>query len=320
MQPHIADFLAYLRDIKNYSPHTIRSYSLDLEQFCAWIYSEDRLKPSQGPEKVTYNLIRRYVAHLGARYEKSSSSRKLSVLKAFWKWLEREGRVLTNPAAAVVAPKIARNLPNVLELREIEQMLELPDARSPLGRRDRALLEWLYSSGARLSETAALNLEDLDWKKGEARIESGKGGKARLVLLGEPCLDALRAYVEDWRGELLKRAKRDPKPTQAVWINGRGTRLSPNAIYVLVRDYGRAAGIRFEVTPHVLRHSFATHLLEGGADLRVVQELLGHKSLSATQIYTRVSTSQLQKVYAAAHPRDRQFPELSGQTKRENAE
>jgi integrase/recombinase XerC len=311
MQSHIDDFLAYLRDIKNHSPHTIRNYGLDLNQFREWVYSEKHLKRNQGPEKVTYLMVRRYLAHLGGSYERSSSARKLSTLKAFWKWLERDGRVISNPAAAVIAPKISRSLPNVLELRDIEAILELPDLTSPIGKRDRALLEWLYSSGARVAETAKLNLEDLDWKKGEARIEGGKGDKDRLVLLGEPCLKALRSYVEDWRSELLKRAKKDgPKPTQSVWINGRGTTLSAHAIYILVRDYGRQAGINEEVTPHVLRHSFATHLLEGGADLRVVQELLGHKSLSATQIYTRVSTSHLQKVYAAAHPRDRELPDL----------
>lgn len=310
MQPFIDDFLAHLRDVRGASPHTMRNYGLDLSQFNAWLLENKLLGPNQGPEKVTYLAIRRYLAHLSGGYTKASAARKLSVLKAFWKWLEREGRVQTNPAAAVLAPKIARPLPAILEKREVEELLEAPPNHTPIGRRDRALLEWLYSSGARVAETSALNLECLDWKKGEARIESGKGGHDRMVLLGEPALLALRSYVEDWRSELLKRAKKDgPQPTQAVWINGRGTRLSAHAIYILVRDYAQAVGIQKDVSPHTLRHSFATHLLEGGADLRVVQELLGHRTLASTQIYTRVGTQHLKKIYAATHPRDRNWSE-----------
>ena len=307
MIPATTDFLAYLRDIRNVSPHTLRSYEADLKQFVAWLLGEKLIKSKDGPDKVTYLMIRRYLAHLSGDYQRATTVRKLSVLKAFWKWLEREGRAQNNPAAAVIAPKIQRNLPDVLDAAEVERLLDAPRRDHPLGRRDRALLEWLYSSGARVAETAALDLEMLDWKKSEARIEGGKGGKDRLVLLGAPCLEALKSYVEDWRSELLTRAKMDggPKPTQAVWINGHGTRLSAHAIYMMVRETAREVGITKEVTPHVLRHSFATHLLEGGADLRVVQELLGHRTLSSTQIYTRVSTRHLQKVYAEAHPRDR---------------
>ncbi len=305
MNAHLADFIAHLT-VRGASPHTVRSYSSDLGQFFRWIDEQKLLKRGQGPEKVTYLMVRRYLAHLSSEdFSRRSVVRKLSTLKAFWKWLEMENRVASNPAAAVISPKLSPSMPEILDREAVERLLDAPDFHKPLGRRDRALLEWMYSSGARVAETAALDLENIDWKKGEARIESGKGGGARLVLLGEPALNALRSYVEDWRPLLLERAKKEgPKPTQAVWINGRGSRLSAHAITMLVPRYAQEIGLRQNPTPHTLRHSFATHLLEGGADLRVVQELLGHKSLSATQIYTRVSTSHLQKIYAATHPRD----------------
>ncbi len=302
MQTHIDDFLAHLRDARGASPHTIKGYSADLAQFQAWLESQKLGK--SGPDKITYLHLRRFLAHLGERYEKSSMARKLSTLKALWKWLEREGRAASNPAAAVLTPKLPKHLPEVLDAREIELLLDAPDRKTPFGRRDRALLEWLYSSGARVSETGALDLEHVDWKKSEARIVRGKGQKDRLVLLGAPALSALKSYVEDWRPELLKRASVPLSEQRAVWLNSRGGRLSGHAIYILIRDYARECGIQKTVSPHTLRHSFATHLLEGGADLRVVQELLGHQSLAATQIYTRVSTGHLKAVYAFAHPRD----------------
>ncbi len=302
MRPHIHDFLVHLRDVRGSSPHTLKGYSADLEQFCKWLDSQKLGKG--GPDKITYLHLRRYLAHLGDHYAKTSMARKLSTLKALWKWLEREGRANSNPAAAVLTPKLPKHLPEILDAREVELLLEAPDRRTPFGRRDRALLEWLYSSGARVSETGALDLEHVDWKKGEARIVRGKGRKDRLVMLGAPALLAMKSYVEDWRPELLKRASVPVPEQRAVWLNSHGGRLSGHAIYILIRDYAQEVGIQKAVSPHTLRHSFATHLLEGGADLRVVQELLGHQSLSATQIYTRVSTGHLQAVYALAHPRD----------------
>ncbi|RYX86141.1 tyrosine recombinase [bacterium] len=302
MQSHIDDYLAHLRDVRGASAHTLRGYGADLAQFQAWL--EANKLGRLGPDKITYLHLRRYLAHLGERYEKTSMARKLSTLKALWKWLEREGRAQSNPAAAVLTPKLPKQLPEVLDAREIELLLEAPNLRTPFGKRDRALLEWLYSSGARVSETGSLDLEHIDWKKGEARIVRGKGQKDRQVMIGAPALAALKSYVEDWRSELLKRAALSSGQQRAVWLNSRGERLSEHAIYILIRDYAREAGIQKIVSPHTLRHSFATHLLEGGADLRVVQELLGHRSLAATQIYTRVSTAHLKAVYAFAHPRD----------------
>jgi tyrosine recombinase XerC len=299
----IDGFISYLRDARNASPHTIRSYASDLQQFLDWLQAEKLLNATAGPERVNYLMIRRYLGHLSQKgLERRSVVRKLSSLKAWFKWLEREGKVPLNPAAAVLSPKTQRSLPDVLELPEIERMLAAPDD-SPFGLRDRALLETLYATGMRVSEAAALSLGDIDWRAGEIRVRSGKGGKERVVLLGRHAVAALRIYVDTARAPLMARCKRELPTTEAAWINGRGTRLSAHAIYMLVLQYATHAGILKNVTPHTLRHSFATHLLEGGAALRVVQELLGHSSLSSTQIYTRVSGAHLKSVYDAAHPR-----------------
>lgn len=300
---YIDAFIAYLRDARNASKHTVRSYNSDLRQFLDWLQAEQLLDASAGPEQLNYPMIRRYLGHLAQKgLERRSTVRKLSSLKAWFKWLEREGVVPLNPASAVLSPKTARSLPDVLELPEVERMLSAPDD-SPFGLRDRALLETLYATGMRVSEVAALSLGDIDWSAGEIRVVSGKGGKERVVLLGRYALAALRLYMETARGPLLERNKRELLTTDAVWINSRGSRLSAHAVYTVVLTYATRAGILKNVTPHTLRHSFATHLLEGGADLRVVQELLGHSSLSSTQIYTRVSSAHLKSVYDAAHPR-----------------
>jgi tyrosine recombinase XerC len=301
----IDGFVSHLRDARNSSPHTVRSYANDLGQFADWLGAEKLLSRGQSWDSVNYLMIRRYLGHLAQKgYERRTVVRKLSSLKAFWKWLQREGVVLENPAQAVLSPKTSRPLPDVLDIAEIEAMLVLPDLEKPFGRRDRALLETLYATGMRVSEAAALSLGDIDWRAGEIRVVQGKGGKQRIVLLGRHALAALKEYVEASRAPLLARCKSDIAAiTDAVWINGRGTRLSSHAIYIMVLGYANRAGIAKNVTPHTLRHSFATHLLEGGADLRVVQELLGHRSLASTQIYTRVGTAHLKKVYEAAHPR-----------------
>jgi site-specific recombinase XerD len=250
-------------------------------------------------------MVRRYLGHLSMEnYERRSMLRKLSSLKAFFKWLERENIVAHNPAQAVLSPKTARPLPDVLDITEIEAMLALPDLETPFGIRDRALLETLYATGIRVAEAAALTLGDIDWRAGEVRVAEGKGGKDRVVLLGSHALHSLKRYVDESRAVLMARRRSTvAATTDSVWINMRGTALSAHAIYTVVVGYATRAGILKNVTPHTLRHSFATHMLEGGADLRVVQELLGHRSLSSTQIYTRVGTAHLLKVYAAAHPR-----------------
>lgn len=315
MHSHLDHFSSYLRDARDASPHTVRSYSRDIIQFIEWLEAEKLVKAGQGPEKVTYLMIRRYLGHLSGReLKRPSILRKLSALKAWFKWLEREGAVTRNPAAPVLSPRGARTLPDVLSVEEIETLLALPDESTPFGIRDRALMEVLYATGMRVGEAAALSLPDVDWRLGEARVRSGKGDRDRVVLMGRAAMRALRAYVDGARAPLMTRRKNELTPvSDAIWINGRGTRLSSHAIYMLVVGYANRAGIDKTVSPHTLRHSFATHLLEGGADLRVVQELLGHTSLSSTQIYTRIGVSHLKKVYAASHPRARRNRALQNQ-------
>lgn len=295
---------------RNRSPHTLRAYSRDLIQFVEWLEAQQVLAAGQGWDAVQYDSVRRYLGQLGRdNYEKPSMARKLSALKSFFKWLEREAIIVSNPAAPVLSPRQARSLPDVLEVREVEALLAQPDVATPFGLRDRALLEVLYASGVRVSEAAALDVGDLDWDgcragEGTARVLHGKGRKGRVVLLGRQASEAVLEYEAQGRAELMAACKKDGT-TDALWINSRGGRLSSHAIYMRVLDYATRAGIAKSVTPHTLRHCFATHLLEGGADLRLVQELLGHSSLAATQIYTRVSIGHLQKVYRASHPRAR---------------
>lgn len=305
MHAHIDHFTRYLEDAKGASPHTLRSYSSDLIQFISWLEAEKLVKPDALPDKVSYLMIRRYLGHLTQKgLERRSVLRKLSSIKAWFKWLEREGAITSNPADAVLSPKAARDLPDVLTQSEAETLLLAPSSSTRFGVRDRALLETLYATGLRVAECASLNEGDVDWRMGEVRVRGGKGQKERIVLLGRPAIAALNFYRGEARALLMAQRKDKLAPTtDAVWINGRGTRLSAHAIYVLVCGYARQIGIDKNVTPHTLRHSFATHLLEGGADLRVVQELLGHTSLSSTQIYTRVGAGHLKKVYGQAHPR-----------------
>lgn len=298
-------FASHLTDARNASPHTVRSYTRDVLQFLDWLQAEKLLRANGGWDKVSFLMVRRYLGHLAQQdYERRSVVRKLSSLKAFFKWLEREKLVEKNPAQAVLSPRTSRVLPDVLTLEEVEQMLALPDLETPFGVRDKALLETLYATGMRVAESANLSMPDIDWRAGEIRVREGKGGKERVVLLGSHALAALKNYVDQSRAALMARCQNSlSATTDAVWINGRGTRLSAHAIYTIVVACARRAALDKNVTPHTLRHSFATHLLEGGADLRVVQELLGHRSLSSTQIYTRVGSAHLQKVYLAAHPR-----------------
>ncbi len=305
MHSHLDHFMRYLEDAKGASPHTLRSYSSDLNQFIAWLEAEKLVPADAAPDTVSYLMIRRYLGHLTQKgYERRSVLRKLSSIKAWFKWMEREGAVVNNPADAVLSPKSSRDLPDVLTMSEVEAMLALPNSSTGFGVRDRALMETLYATGLRVAECAAMTLGDVDWHMGEVRVKGGKGQKERIVLLGRPAVAALNLYLNGARPQLMARRQDELAATaDALWINSRGTRLSPHAIYILVVGYARRAGIHKNVTPHTLRHSCATHLLEGGADLRVVQEILGHTSLSSTQIYTHVGASHLKKVYAQSHPR-----------------
>jgi len=227
---------------------------------------------------------------------KASIARKLSAIRSFYRYLLREGAIASIPIADTASPKLDRRLPSFLTLKEIEQLLKAPDSSTPQGQRDRALLELLYASGLRVSELVNLNLEQVNLNTREIRVW-GKGSKERVVLMGKPAATALMTYLSQGRPKLL-----GEKRSNALFLNRYGKRLPERRVQKILQKYTNAAGIDKRVHPHMLRHTFATHLLDGGADLRVVQELLGHANLSSTQIYTHVTKSQARKVYLSAHP------------------
>jgi integrase/recombinase XerC len=227
---------------------------------------------------------------------KASTARKLSAIRSFYKYLLRERMVAANPIATTASPKLDRRLPSFLTQEEIEQLLEAPDLSKPQGQRDRALIELLYASGLRVSELVNLNLEQVDLHTREIRVR-GKGSKERMVLMGKPAATALNAYLNQGRPSLL-----GEKRSNAIFLNRYGQRIMERRVQKIIQEYAERAGIDKRVHPHMLRHTFATHLLDGSADLRVVQELLGHANLSSTQIYTHITKSQARKVYLSAHP------------------
>ncbi|HNV87197.1 MAG TPA: tyrosine recombinase XerC [Candidatus Omnitrophota bacterium] len=288
LRNHLEDFFASLQ-AKNASPHTVTNYKIDLREFSG--FAKDRpLK------EIDYLFIRKFLAFLTEKkYSKSSIARKLSCLRSFFKFLVREEVVENNPSAGLATPKREKKLPHFLEVQEIERLLDSIEGDAFASRRDRAILETLYSSGIRVSELVGLNFSEADFLGGVLRIR-GKGKKERLVPLGKKAQEALEAYLE-------KKPSGKGVSSDAVFLNRRGTRLTDRSVRRILLKYARKIGLGKEIFPHMLRHSFATHLLDRGADLRSVQELLGHESLSTTQIYTHVTTKRLKEVYDAAHPR-----------------
>ena len=281
-------FLRYLSAERNASDYTCCNYALDLHQFFA-------LLGHQRVAAITALEIRRFIAHLSTqRLAKRTIARKLSCLRSFFRFLCREGTLEHNPAQAIPTPRLEKRLPSFLDEQQVTRLLEVPPVKKWQGRRDRALLETLYSTGIRVSELIGLNLEDLDEISGTIMVR-GKGKKERLCPIGRTALDALHRY-------LAKRPKKLRVP-YAVFVSQKGTRLTVRQVDRLIARYVQLAQLPSSISPHSLRHSFATHLLDRGADLRSVQELLGHASLSTTQIYTHVTAQRLKKVYDQAHPR-----------------
>jgi integrase/recombinase XerC len=300
----IDQFRHYLQVTRRYSTHTLKGYSEDLLQVVEFLE-----KPHEGDEgvsswdQVTHRHLRRFLLHLtDSGYARRSASRKLAAIRSFFRYLVQTGHLERNPAVGVYSPKLERPLPHALRPPEIEALLDAPDRETPLGLRDAALLETLYSSGMRVSELVDLTVDRIAHCRGPLRVV-GKGQKERTVFLGRAAMEALGDYLARGRGDLL-RARRKPGPVpDALFLNKNGTPLSDRSVRTLVEKYVEAACLSQKVTPHSLRHSFATHLLENGADLRAVQELLGHASLSTTQIYTHLTREQIRQVYDAAHPR-----------------
>ena len=280
---------------KNYSHHTLQSYAVDLAQFLQFI----RGKGLQEWRDIDFSHIRGYLAVMKAKgHSRATVVRKIASLRSLFKFLTRTEVLPKNPLFDLRNPKKEKKLPHFLYRREIEELLALPSS-SPAGLRDRAIMEILYGAGIRVSELTGLDLEDLDPARGYILVY-GKGAKERLAPLGKKGCRALQNYLARGRPHLL--SKQCPKET-AVFLNRRGGRLTVRSVRRLLDGYVKRAILGKKVSPHTLRHSYATHLLEGGADLRVVQELLGHASISTTQIYTHLSREKIRKVYNGAHPR-----------------
>lgn len=299
MTNEIGDFLDYLTIERNVSPNTVTAYRDDIESFVSFLCNDYLTlgRDQLDLKRVDHLAVRSYLAHLSRRkLARASVARHLSAMRTFFKFLVREGMVDANPARTVATPKREKHLPAVLQTSDIALLLEQPDTSTTLGVRDLAWLELLYASGLRISELVGIDLDDLELRTRLVKVR-GKGSKERIVPFGTKAESALRAYLAV-RGELIRDIEE-----QAVFVNYRGERITTRSIHRLFEGYVRDAALRAGVSPHTLRHSFATHLLNAGADLRGIQELLGHASLSTTQKYTHLNDWQLIAVYKKAHPR-----------------
>ncbi|BCV21111.1 tyrosine recombinase XerC [Moorella sp. Hama-1] len=291
-------FITYLQGEKQASPATIDAYRVDIEQFAAFVTK--RLDAKAGPAKVDIWLVRRYLGWLNQLgRQRASINRKLAALRAFYRFLLRTEQITSNPIVLLSGLRKEKKLPRYLGHGEIDKLLSIP-ATTALGLRDRAILETLYSSGIRVAELVGLDQEDLDLEAGYARV-LGKGRRERIVPLGRYAVKTLQDYLHRGRPQLAIR--RNPPEAEALFLNHLGGRLTVRGVRERLHHYVEKAALTAGISPHTLRHTFATHLLEGGADLRVVQELLGHVRLATTQIYTHVSQARLREVYQQFHPR-----------------
>jgi integrase/recombinase XerC len=294
LQELLRRYIRHLELERNISPFTVRNYSSDIQGFLDFLAASG----VDSPAKVGRTTFRLYLGALREQgFARASISRKLSALRSFYRYLSREGLADVEPLSTLTAPKLDKRLPTFLTHEEVARLLEAPDSSTPAGLRDRAILELLYASGLRVSEIVALDTEDVDLGTRQIRVW-GKGSKERMVLMGIPAAEALAAYLEHGRVRL-----EGGKDTRAVFLNRFGNRIVQRRIQHLVKKYGRQAGIELRVFPHLMRHTFATHMLDGGADLRVLQDLMGHAKLSSTQVYTHVTQSQIRRKYLEAHPR-----------------
>jgi len=293
MQGETSAFISYLATERNVSPHTLAAYASDLAQFAEFVRREQGGRAEVGG--VDHLLIRRWLALLHKDHRKSSIGRKLAALRAFFKYLVREGRLAKNPAELVSTPKKEKRVPFHLTIDEVTALVESPRDGGLLPLRDRAILETLYSCGIRVSELTGLDVGAVDLEEGLMRV-LGKGGKERVVPIGRQAREAAAAYLQ---------ARNDPSPDAPFLLNARGGRLTSRSVARTLDKYILKLATVRKISPHTLRHTFATHMLEAGADLRAIQELLGHASLSTTQKYTHVSIDRLMEVYDKAHPKAR---------------
>ncbi len=313
MKQELKDYISYLRLNRNTSPHTVRAYESDVSQYLSWIATDRGRKASTlTPADLDLSTVRLYLAELNRLgHARSSVARKLSAVRGFVRYLRREGVLDHDPAALAVAPKLDKKIPAHLSEPEMNRLLETPDVSAALGRRDRAILELFYASGLRLSELVGVDLEDVNLNSRVVRV-MGKGGKERIVPFNQATERAVRAWLKD-RAQIVmtsdvasaQRPRGRAQRTEPLFVNYRGGRLTGRSVHRLVTRYVMQCSTRLGISPHALRHSFATHLLQRGADLRTIQELLGHVRLTTTERYTHVNAAQLLEVYRKAHPRAR---------------
>ena len=323
----VQSFLRYLLDDRHFSPYTARCYGVDLRQYSEFLSDSRNITLNEETENGAYetgkattgaadanttitgamlaadaNQIRDFLARLDEhQYSSATMARKIATLRSFYRWAEKFSFVATNPMVLIRTPRQAKRLPKAIDVEQVERLLSAPDCTDLLGARDRAILETLYSTGIRVSELVSINRGDIDTAN-QAMVVRGKGRKERLVPLGSHAIAALAHYIEmlkhDPRGAVEAGSEEAP-----LFINKHGGRLSTRSVRRKVSKYLAKAGLDPDISPHTLRHSFATHLLDNGADLRSVQELLGHQSLSTTQVYTHLSTQRMRDAYDDAHPR-----------------
>ena len=286
-------FLRHLEVDRGVSPNTVRAYAADLSRYLEWAE-----RSHVDPISLSHRQMRSYLAELDqARYARRTIARRLSAIRSFFAFLHSEGTVSSDPAAVLATPKIPSRLPKVLPTEAVTALLDAPDASTPSGLRDRAVLEVLYATGARVSEVSSLGLGDLDLSQGQVTL-MGKGAKERIVPMHRIAVESVRTYLREARPVLLSDVSGD-----LLFLSVRGRQYSSDAIRRMFKKHLATVGAASALSPHALRHTFATHLLDSGADLRTVQELLGHVALSTTQIYTHLSTQRLQDVHRNAHPR-----------------
>jgi integrase/recombinase XerC len=327
-------FTSYLADERHFSPYTARCYGADLRQFVEFLCADRKITIDQGREKTAMDAaatarangdgpstsvgttvtaiicaanadtVRGFLTHLGGeQYSAATMARKIATLRSFYKWADRRGLCAGNPMTVIRTPRQAKRLPKAITIDQIERLLSAPGEHEVLGRRDRAMLETLYSTGIRVSELVGLGLEDLDLA-GEALRVRGKGKKERIVPLGSHAIRAVQRYLEMLKNDAkFGPLVRDGGVRLPLFVNKHGGRLSSRSVRRKLDKYLKQVGLDPSISPHTLRHSFATHLLDNGADLRSVQELLGHQSLSTTQVYTHLTTQRMQDAYNKAHPR-----------------
>ena len=302
LEEYLQQFLQHLRYERNLSAHTLRNYSSDLEQFRDHLFRIDR-RTDIPVGDIDHLTIREWMANLhGDNKKKTSIARKLASLRTFFQFLVREGVLENNPAKLVATPRVERKLPNHLSMEDAVRFIETPDLNTDLGKRDRAILEFLYATGMRVGELVGLNLKDIDFREKLVRV-TGKRKKQRILPFGEPSLQALMYYLNETRATFLNNCPPAERDEQAVFLNYQGTRITTRSVGRMVDKYIKLCADIHDISPHSLRHSFATHLLDSGADLRDIQELLGHARLSTTQIYTQVSMEKLIEVYDRSHPK-----------------